>query len=75
MERLAYRRPDLMKNIVDDMTSIRAKREMTVIEKEYMELLAEINLHTMDSISATLALSNLTPENAKASKIVQRKNV
>jgi|LSQX01.1.fsa_nt_gb hypothetical protein len=73
MERLAYRRPDLMKNIVDDMTSIRAKREMTVIEKEYMELLAEINLHTMDSISATLALSNLTPENAKASKIVQRK--
>ena len=73
MESLAYRRPDLMKNIVDDMTSIRAKREMTVIEKEYMELLAEINLHTMDSISATLALSNLTPENAKASKIVQRK--
>ena len=46
---------------------------MTIIEEKYAELLKEVDLHTLDSISGVLAFSKLTKENVKNSKIVQRK--
>ena len=73
MERLAWRSPDTIKKIVNEVAGVRVDGKFSVIEDAYVNLLKEINLHTLDSISNILTLSRLTAENIKKSKIIQRK--
>lgn len=73
IERFAWRSPNIFRKMIDQITGVRSDGKMSIIEEQYLNLLKEIELQSVDSISAILQLSRLTPENVKHSKLVQRK--